>query len=152
MIFRTIFSAIVLIVAGVTLRAGDKQAEQISEAARSFSVSQARDSQYALDKLESGKSEIVGSSLSLFEVQYPKLAVKDRFLFAMLILANYNLEGEYSFRFGMMVKTDKAVIAKKIEQIRPENVALFLKGFPSTSVHEFTDRCEFYFSVKPSAP
>ena len=150
MIAQTVLSTIVSIAVLATLRAEETQTEHVSGAAKAFSITQARDSQYALDRLRSGKSDLVGFALNQFEAQYPKLSTEDRFLLAMLILANYSFEGEYSFRFGMMVKDDKKVIAKKIKLLKPENVALFLETFPSASFAEFGDRCQFYFDVRPS--
>jgi hypothetical protein len=85
--------------------------ERIDDAAAIFAIAEANSAVYGLNQLRGSSASPLGPNLGIFEKYFPKLSAAEQLKLTLLILAHYDFEGEYSFRFRMMIRPYRERIA-----------------------------------------
>lgn len=120
--------------------------KRLDETSRLFAVTEGNTAAYRLNLLHGRVQSPLGNNLDLFEREFPKLTKDQQLGLALLILANYDFEGEYGIRFIVMIQPSKSFIAANLRLIPKQRLKEFVRQYGGKFA-EFSEKCKRFLGV-----
>lgn len=98
--------------------------------------------------LGKGQKSPYGSDLNIFEKNFHRLSINDRFVLALIMMGIMDLQGEYSERFQAMIGNDRAAYGERILELDPKQLKTFLQSY-HVDIKLFKHQTRFYLGVTP---
>ena len=119
-----------------------------SLAAKVFALSEANSAAYQLRLLTTGQvASQLKPNLDIFEMYFTSLPKEERLKLALLILVNYNFDGEYAERFDLMTNSIRRDFASWIQKLDRQRLRDFVTGY-HREWKPFVEKCLVHFDVR----
>lgn len=122
--------------------------EKLGDAARVFAVTEGGTAEYRLGLLTDQVKPVFGSNLNVFEREFPKLNIDQQTMLTLLILTNYDFEGEYSIRFRVMIEKSRLEISRRIEAFDRKKLKTFVNQY-GQDFRDLAERCDRFLGFRP---
>ena len=113
-----------------------------------FALSEANSAAYQLNLLQTGQvSSRLKPNLDLFEKYFPSLQKEEQLKLALLIVVNYEFDGEYGERFDLMTQGIRGEFAAWIQTLDHQRLREFVRR-QHGEWKSFVDKCYAHFGVR----
>jgi hypothetical protein len=86
-------------------------------------------------------------NLDIFEEYFPSLQKEEQLKLALLILVNYDFDGEYGERFDLMTRSIRGDFATWIQKLNRQRLREFVKRH-RRNWEPFVDKCYAHFGIR----